>query len=89
MCTRKRKCVAPAYPMLLAAGTVDFEGTLDGWTEARTDGRTNDLPESDRPKSDRPESRRRRLQWLKPVIVVVLIANGIYFCADRDSDSVS
>jgi hypothetical protein len=60
--------LAPVYPMLLAAGAVVIEGAIDGWTEARTDGQTN----------DRRESGRRRLQWLKPVIVAVLLAEGVY-----------
>jgi hypothetical protein len=56
--------LAPVYPMLLAAGAVVIEGTIDG----RTDGGAN-LP---------PESGRRRLQWLKPVIIGVLLADGAY-----------
>jgi len=56
--------LAPVYPMLLAAGAVVIEGAIDG----RTDGGAN-LP---------PESGRRRLQWLKPVIIGVLLADGAY-----------
>src|SRR5271170_7677978 len=36
--------------------------------ESAIDGRTD----------AHPEGRRRRLQWLKPVIVVILLANGVY-----------
>jgi Dolichyl-phosphate-mannose-protein mannosyltransferase len=56
--------LAPVYPMLLAAGAVVIEGAIDG----RTDGGAN----------VRPESGRRRLQWLKPVIIGVLLADGAY-----------
>jgi len=56
--------LAPVYPMLLAAGAVVIEGAIDG----RTDGGAN----------LRPESGRRRLQWLKPVIIGVLLADGAY-----------
>ena len=56
--------LAPVYPMLLAAGAVVIEGAMDG----RTDGGAN----------LRPESGRRRLQWLKPVIIGVLLADGAY-----------
>ncbi len=56
--------LAPVYPMLLAAGAVVIEGAIDGRASARTD-----VP---------AQSWRRRLQWLKPVIVVVLLANGVY-----------
>jgi hypothetical protein len=56
--------LAPVYPMLLAAGAVVIEGAIDG----RTDGGAN----------FRPESGRRRLQWLKPVIIGVLLADGAY-----------
>jgi hypothetical protein len=60
--------LAPVYPMLLAAGAVVIESSIDGRVDARTDDRAN----------ARPGSGRRHLQWLKPVIVVVLIANGVY-----------
>jgi hypothetical protein len=56
--------LAPVYPMLLAAGAVVIEGAMDG----RTDGGAN----------VRPESGRRRLQWLKPVMIGVLLADGAY-----------
>ena len=56
--------LAPVYPMLLAAGAVVIEGAMDG----RTDGGANLCPESGR----------RRLQWLKPVIIGVLLADGAY-----------
>ena len=56
--------LAPVYPMLLAAGAVVIESAIDG----RVEGRAN----------RGPDSARVRLQWLKPVIVVVLLANGVY-----------
>jgi hypothetical protein len=65
--------LAPVYPMLLAAGAVIIEGAIDGWMETRSEGQANDRPTNDRPKSGRP-----RLQWLKPVIVVLLLADGVY-----------
>ena len=70
--------LAPVYPMLLAAGAVVIEGALDGWTAARTDGPKSDLSNNDRPKNERAQSGRRRLQWLKPVIIVLLLADGVY-----------
>ena len=60
--------LAPVYPMLLAAGAVVIEGAIDGWADARTEGGPDALPGGGR----------RRLQWLKPVIIAVLIANGVY-----------
>jgi 4-amino-4-deoxy-L-arabinose transferase-like glycosyltransferase len=60
--------LAPVYPMLLAAGAVVIEEALDGQANARTGGG----PDAPAP------SWRRRLQWLKPVIVVLLIADGVY-----------
>jgi hypothetical protein len=60
--------LAPVYPMLLAAGAVVIESAIDGRVEDRADARAD----------ARPENRRRRLQWLKPAIVVVLLANGAY-----------
>jgi len=60
--------LAPVYPMLMAAGAVVIEGAIDGRGVARTDGG----PDA------RPGSGRRHLQWLKPVIIVLLIADGVY-----------
>jgi hypothetical protein len=56
--------LAPVYPMLLAAGAVVIEGAIDGWASGRTDAPAQNW--------------RRRLQWLKPVIVVLLVADGVY-----------
>ncbi len=56
--------LAPVYPMLLAAGAVVIEGGIDGWAA----GGANVRPESGRP----------RLKWLKPVIIAVLLADGVY-----------
>jgi hypothetical protein len=60
--------LAPVYPMLLAAGAVVIESAIDGREDARTDGGPG----------VHPESGRRRLQWLKPVIIGVLLADGAY-----------
>jgi 4-amino-4-deoxy-L-arabinose transferase-like glycosyltransferase len=60
--------LAPVYPMLLAAGAVVIEGAIDGWTDLRTNGGPDARPAGGRP----------RLQWLKPVILVLLIADGVY-----------
>jgi len=49
----KNYYLSPVYPMLISAGAVWIESTLD-----------------------RPEQNRPRLQWLKPVAVSVLLANG-------------
>jgi Dolichyl-phosphate-mannose-protein mannosyltransferase len=56
--------LAPVYPMLLAAGAVVIESFIDGRkTEEQQSGREN------------APSRRT---WLKPVIVIVLLASGIH-----------
>ena len=66
----KNYYLAPIYPMLLAAGAVALEHWLD---HPRLD-----RPGLDRPRLDRPESAAPRLQWLKPTIVIVLVASGIH-----------
>ncbi len=63
----KNYYLAPVYPMLLAAGAVVLEFALDG---SRRDRSTVDRSAID--------SKRPRLQWLKPVIVILLLANGAY-----------
>jgi len=60
----KNYYLSPIYPMLLAAGAVTIEAVLNRLKEGR--------PNADRPK------RGPRLQWLKPVIVIVLLVNGAY-----------
>jgi len=66
----KNYYLAPIYPMLLAAGAVALEHWLD---------RPGlDRPGLDHPRLDRPESTAPRLQWLKPTIVIVLVASGIH-----------
>jgi Dolichyl-phosphate-mannose-protein mannosyltransferase len=57
--------LAPVYPMLLAAGAVVLESALDRSPLAAS-------------ALDRKHSAGPRLQWLKPVIVVLLLANGVY-----------
>jgi len=66
----KNYYLAPVYPMLLAAGAVMIEVALDR--------PKNDRSEVVRPEGSRPESARPRLQWLKPVIVIVLLASGVH-----------
>ena len=66
----KNYYLAPVYPMLLAAGAVMIEVALDR--------PKNDGPEDVRQEDSRPESGRPRLQWLKPVIVIVLLASGVH-----------
>jgi len=61
----KNYYLAPVYPMLLAAGAVMIESALDGRKHARSE-------------NARPESGRPRLQWLKPTIVILLLAVGGY-----------
>src|SRR5271166_2526126 len=68
--------LAPVYPMLLAAGAVVIESAIDGRVDDRVDDRGDGR--ADARTNARPENRRRRLQWLKPVIVVILLANGAY-----------
>jgi hypothetical protein len=62
----KNYYLAPVYPMLLAAGAVVIESALEG--RKMKDPETQGLP-----------SGRYRLAWLKPVIVVVLLASGALF----------
>jgi len=47
--------LAPVYPMLMAAGALVIEASIDG-----------------------PETAQPRRQWLKPVIVILLLVNGAY-----------
>jgi len=60
----KNYYLAPVYPMLLAAGAVVIEFALDH-------------PEKDYREGSSQHSR-PRLQWVKPVIVIVLLASGIH-----------
>jgi hypothetical protein len=60
----KNYYLLPVYPMLMAAGAVLIESALDGWTGYSQS-------------SIASASRAPRLQWLKPVIVGLLLANGI------------
>jgi hypothetical protein len=66
--------LAPVYPMLLAAGAVVIESAIDGArnTITRNAGKQNSDPEI----TATPATRRR--QWLKPAIVVVLLATGAH-----------
>jgi hypothetical protein len=59
----KNYYLAPIYPMLFAAGAVTIESAINGREDNRENDRKND---------------RRRLQWLKPVIAMVLLANGAF-----------
>jgi hypothetical protein len=61
----KNYYLAPVYPMLLAAVAAVIEAAID-------------RPAIGLSPSDRPESGRPRLQWLKPAIVMVLLAVGGY-----------
>ena len=69
----KNYYLAPVYPMLLAAGAVTIEAVLD---RRNLDRRNLNRPNEDRP-SENPTSR-ARLQWLKPVIAIILLINGAY-----------
>jgi len=57
--------LAPVYPMLLAAGAIVIESTIHASADA---GRDLDAAENACP----------RRQWLKPAIVVLLLASGAY-----------
>jgi len=57
--------LAPIYPMMLAAGAVVVESTIDG-------------RKSDTVEVAGSKPRGTRLAWLKPVIVTLLLANGVY-----------
>jgi hypothetical protein len=61
----KNYYLAPVYPMLLAAGAMVLESALD-------------RSSVDRSALDSKKGARPRLQWLKPVIVLLLLANGAY-----------
>jgi len=61
----KNYYLAPVYPMLLAAGAVVIESAIDG--------RKDDTPQNNGPEDSRP-----RLAWLKPAIVIVLLASGAH-----------
>lgn len=60
----KNYYLAPIYPMLLAAGAVVIESAIDG----KRDGKENAALENAHP----------RRGWLKPVIVIVLLAAGAH-----------
>jgi hypothetical protein len=61
----KNYYLAPVYPMLLAAGAVVIESAIDG---RKIEGaETTSLKTS-----------RNRLAWLKPAIVIVLLASGAH-----------
>jgi len=64
----KNYYLSPIYPMLLAAGAVSIEAALD-------------RPSEEQPKESLLTDEAKhgpRLQWLKPVIVIVLLVNGAY-----------
>lgn len=61
----KNYYLSPIYPMLMAAGAVILEAALD-------------RPQVRTVQDHTTETLHPRLQWLKPVIVVLLFANGIF-----------
>jgi hypothetical protein len=65
----KNYYLAPVYPMLLAAGAVVIESAIEG--NKRED-------DKERKTSDSPEKFNSRRAWLKPAIVIVLLAAGAY-----------
>ncbi len=60
----KNYYLAPIYPMLLAAGAVIIESAIEGKKGAET--------------NNGPANSRFRLGWLKPVIIVILLATGAH-----------
>ncbi len=61
----KNYYLSPIYPMLLAAGAVVIESAING-------------EKIDVPATNSVKTERNRLGWLKPAIVVVLIASGAH-----------
>jgi hypothetical protein len=61
----KNYYLSPIYPMLLAAGAVVLESAIDG--KKMTVAGVEKL-----------EASRNRLAWMKPVIVVILVASGAH-----------
>jgi hypothetical protein len=61
----KNYYLAPVYPMLLAAGAVVIESAI----VKKEDGKQED---------GAPENARLRFRWLKPVIIVILLASGAH-----------
>ncbi|MFZ0321071.1 MAG: glycosyltransferase family 39 protein [Candidatus Sulfotelmatobacter sp.] len=61
----KNYYLAPVYPMLLAAGAVVIESALEG-TKTRDD------------KDEAAKKSRSHLAWLKPAIVIILLASGAH-----------
>jgi len=59
----KNYYLAPVYPMLLAAGAVMIESAING---------KNAVPEN------AAQTKARRRQWLKPAILVILLATGAH-----------
>jgi len=66
----KNYYLAPIYPVLIAAGAVVIESAIEG---RKDDGREGTGRANARTKNRPP-----RLQWLKPAIVVVLLASGAH-----------
>jgi hypothetical protein len=59
----KNYYLAPVYPMLLAAGSFVIENAIDGKRDKN---------------SEAPEKTLQRLAWLKPVILILLLASGAH-----------
>jgi hypothetical protein len=59
----KNYYLAPAYPMLLAAGAVVIEAVIAGRA-------------SDGPATEGVQTGRKRRSWLKPAVIIVLLAAG-------------
>src|SRR5580700_2412515 len=59
----KNYYLSPIYPMLLAAGAVAIEAAIDGATSGQVEVETVRVGPN-------------RLAWLKPVIVIILLAGG-------------
>jgi len=76
----KNYYLAPVYPMLLAAGAVVIESAIETRkNESRiNEDLINDDLINEARKIEAPETARSRRAWLKPVIVILLLANGAY-----------
>jgi hypothetical protein len=71
----KNYYLAPIYPMLIAAGAVMIESAIEGRKLKQSKIEQSEIESST---TDAAPSARPGWAWLKPVIITVLLVNGVY-----------